>query len=312
MSEPVYCECGTACTDGADLAEHINQSDSEDCAPANGQPEEAFNESMTDETDDNDQKSTGSADSAEPSGLSVTWVSRDRHVVFSSHEQGDSHAYVVELDADGGPSCTCKHGEIYEGGSEACKHIQKAVENHHGRPNLGHAIDLECASIVADLHSTLQAVESGGVQHSGGNTAGDSSGLQKDSGGSDGNQDNTGDDSDGVVTEIDPTPEQEGLCDDIMHWIEQAADFNDDIDPDAVECVWVDADGTQGVKIDDAPFYPDDGRYYDDGEWQDKEAWDDASDALSELIKMQDEREWFGEPDYCWVIPEEKVSEVTG
>lgn len=256
------------------------------------------NDTNSDESEQSSQNIP--ADSAEGSSLDVAWISRGNYRVFSSHPDGDSHCYHVDLD-DG--SCTCKHGETAGNGTpKSCKHVQAAVRAHHSEPDLEHAINLETAAILADTRTALETVESGG-------NSSVSSGSSEN--GSESSQESSDEEDDSPLTyykQDDLELAQEGLKEALQEWFETVAGFND-FDAAIVDLYYGANETGEGIIVESEPFS---GGYYDNdaGEWVNQDGFNDEKEKFKNLLKSRDEFEYYPDPDYVNFIPESEATEV--
>jgi hypothetical protein len=148
----------------------------------------------------------------------------------------------------------------------------------------------------AEMFENALATMAQGMGASGGSNA-----TASASGGSDGD-----DADDELVTEIDPTDDQQAKLEAFESWINQAAGFHG-FDASIVELTWAEVEGREGIVIEANPFQS---GYWSDGSWNDKEGYGQERETFTEnVLQARDEIEYYGEPDYINFVPESKISE---
>lgn len=112
------------------------------------------------------------------------------------------------------------------------------------------------------------------------------------------------------VHEMDNPSELAEVKDDLVSWIGDEQMFGDLPDRPNVDFRAVVADGQRGLALDMKPWEADP-EYYDD-EWVDQDQWEDDRDVIRDWLLDHDAVQWYGDPDYEIVVPENAVPEVTG
>ncbi len=237
-----------------------------------------------------------------------------RQVAFNRYRvlnlKDSNTAYQVDLDR---MTCSCGDSTYTEQGQpDVCKHLAYALFQAPQRRQAEEHTVRQMASITQELQSTVNRARDAAEQFDGALIAQRSAEAnQAQMSVSDGTSGTTEDDTEdaGQVKEVDGYDDGEIDLQALEEWFEKAAQFND-FDPSIVDLKTVKADGEYAIEVNTAPWLGDD-PYYDDGEWVNKDAFDAEDEKLKDtVLSPRDEFEWYGEPDYSWVIAREDVHEV--
>lgn len=217
-------------------------------------------------------------------------VAFNEYRVLNLKDDGKSTAYTVDLSR---MTCGCKD-ETYnvdKGQGEVCKHLAYALYQAPKRRQAEEHTLRQLASITTELQAAIRETRPvGGVTQTQEQT------------------DETEDEEpEGDVVEKEPDDYQQELIGELESWFVEASNFND-FDPAIIELSWAEFEGSEGIAVETVPW---NGDYYDDGEWQDQEGFDAENDKLREgVLSPRDEFNWYGEPDYQYVIAEDDIMDV--